>query len=235
MSLHIEAKSGEIASTVLIAGDPLRAKFFSEHFLQGPQCYNRIRGMLGFTGTYRGKRISIQGTGIGIPSTALYIHELVMSYRVNRIIRIGTCGALQQGIQIGDLICGTEAISDSVAVEQYLGQGESLTSPSASLLRKVTHVANEMKVELRKGLVFSTDLFYSEDTLRHNKLTKRGVLGVDMETAMLYAMGSFHQFESLSLLTVSDNILTGEMSSTEYRERKTIEMVELALETERRH
>jgi len=230
MSLHLEAKQNEIAPTVLITGDPLRAKYFSEFWLRDAHCYNRIRGMLGFTGTYKGKRVSIQGTGIGIPSTALYVHELVRSYNVVRIIRIGTCGALQASLKLEEVILATEAATDSAAVKQYSIQEQSFHQPSAELLQVAEEMAITLNIPIRKGLVFSTDLFYSEDAARYGRYTNLGVLGVDMETSMLYAMSAHYKFQSLSLLTVSDSIITGTATSAEYREKNTDAMFKLALE-----
>lgn len=227
MSLHLGAKAGDIAPTVLITGDPLRAKHYAETFLENPLCYNEIRGMLGFTGMYQGARVSIQGTGIGIPSTALYIHELTHSYDVNCIIRVGTCGALQADLALGDLVAATRADTDSGAVAKFLGQ----ETPKADkdLLHLARKAAGELGLSLREGPVFSTDLFYSEDEGRYDKSRTGGALGVDMETSMLYAMGSKYGFSALSLLTVSDNLITGTESSAEEREKQANDMALVAL------
>lgn len=229
MSLHLGAKPGEIAHTVLITGDPLRAKHYAENFLVNPFCYNQIRGMLGFTGTFNGCRVSIQGTGIGIPSTALYVHELIHGYGVNCIIRVGTCGALQKDLALGEVIAATEATTDSAAVAKFW---RSAGAPKAGegLLAAAERNAQALSVPLRKGPVFSTDLFYSEDSGRYDRATMSGVLGVDMETSMLYAMARHNGIQALSLLTVSDNLLTGAESSAEEREKQTTAMVKLALE-----
>lgn len=226
MSLHIGAKPGEIASTVFITGDPVRAKHYAEHFLADPVCYNRIRGMFGYTGHYHGRRVSIQGTGIGIPSTALYVHELIHGYQVKCIIRVGTCGALQKNLSLGDIVAATEAGTDSAVVSRFL---PGLPKADAVLLSLATETARELKMTLRLGPLFSTDLFYSEDNSRYEKSVTNGVLGVDMETSMLYAMGARYGVQTLSLLTVSDNLLTGAESSPEEREKQANDMMRLAL------
>lgn len=213
---------------MLITGDPLRAKHYAEHFLDNPLCYNQIRGMLGYTGTYRGIPVSIQGTGIGIPSTALYIHELTHSYEVNCIIRIGTCGALQANLVLGDLVAATHALTDSAAVQKFIS-GNETPSADATLLQQAEVVAKQLGVTIRKGPLFSTDLFYSEDDRRYDASKVNGVLGVDMETSMVYAMGSRYGFKALSILTVSDNLITGTESSAEEREKQANDMMRVAL------
>jgi len=228
VSLHLGAKPGDIAPTVLITGDPLRAKHYAETFLTQPICYNQIRGMLGFTGTYRGVPISIQGTGIGIPSTALYVHELTHSYGANFIIRIGTCGALQADLSLGDLVTVTHALTDSAAVSRFLS-GPEPSHADAGLIRLAGQVAQTLGLPLRNGPLFSTDLFYSEDNQRYDQSRMNGVLGVDMETSMLYAMGAWYGFKALSILTVSDNLITGAESSAEEREKQANDMMRVAL------
>jgi purine-nucleoside phosphorylase len=229
MSLHIEAKEGEIAKTVLITGDPLRAKHHAETWLEKPFCYNQIRGMFGYTGKYQGKTISIQGTGMGIPSTALYLHELIRGYHATCVIRVGTCGAIQKNIQLGQVILAMESGTDSGVVKQYLPPPlrNAVADPSLASLAKET--ALRENVSLLTGSVFSTDLFYSEDPHRYEQIVKEGVLAVDMETSMLYAMASYFNVRSISLLTVSDNIVTGEALSAKDRERYTTDMIKLAL------
>lgn len=229
MSLHLGARPGDIASSVLITGDPLRAKHYAENFLTNPFCYNQIRGMLGFTGKIDGIPVSIQGTGIGIPSTALYVHELIHSYGVKRIIRVGTCGALQKDLALGDVIAATEAGTDSGAVAKFMGKSVVKPQADAQLLYAAEETAGELNLILRKGPVFSTDLFYSEDSARYDQSKAGGVLGVDMETSVLYAMGARYGVQTLSLLTVSDNLLTGLESSAAERERQVNDMVRLAV------
>lgn len=249
MSLHIGAKGGDIAPSVLITGDPLRAKHYARDFLSKSFCYTRIRGMLGYTGLFGKTRISIQGTGIGIPSTALYIHELIHGYGVRRIIRVGTCGALQKDLQLGDLVVATEALTDSAAVGPFLATRNIFPiasqkpkskkqkpkannqPPTANrqLLQATQSAAKELNLSIKKGPLFSTDLFYSEDSSRYNTSTMQGVLGVDMETSILYAMSRWYGVQALSILTVSDNLLTGEEATPGEREKQANDMVRLAL------
>lgn len=229
MSLHIEAAPGQVASTVLITGDPLRAKYYAETWLEDAVCYTQVRGMLGYTGTYRGKPISIQGTGIGMPSTALYVHELIRGYEVKCIMRLGTCGAIQQSLQLSDLVLATEAFGDSWAAGMFMPAGAKSSRPSAHMVALAERAAAPLNIELKKGAAFSTDLFYSEDIHRYDQLVTQGVLGVDMETYLLYAMTAYYQVKSVALLTVSDNILTGTAAPVAAREKPGDAMIRLAL------
>lgn len=230
MSLHIEAKEGEIAKTILITGDPLRAKHHAETWLDKPVCYNRVRGMFGYTGLYQSKSVSIQGTGMGIPSTALYLHELIHEYQVTCIIRIGTCGAIQKNITLGQVILATHAGTDSGVVKQYLASTSKNAPADESLFALANEKALLHSIPVITGPIFSTDLFYSEDPHRYDSLVKAGVLAVDMETSMLYAIARYFKVRSISLLTVSDNIVTGEALSAKDREQHTTDMVKLALQ-----
>ena len=229
MSLHIGARTGDIASTVLITGDPLRAKHFARQ-LEGSILYTEIRGMFGYTGTYKGQRISIQGTGMGIPSTALYMHELIHGYGVKSIIRIGTCGALQANLSPGQLVLATEADTDSAVVPPYNKHSPSSPTASPLLVQHARDVARTQNIKLQIGSIFSTDLFYSEDPHRYDPIIAKGTLGVDMETSMVYALAAYFNLSTLSLLTVGDNIVTGEALSAPDRELRTTEMLHLALE-----
>lgn len=228
MSLHLEAQPGDVAPTVLIAGDPLRAQHYATHFLTDVICYNRIRGMLGFTGTYLGKRVSLQGTGIGIPSTALYVHELIHSYGVKRIVRVGTCGALPPDVALGQVVAATDAITDSAAVARFQ-KSTALPRAHPALFARCTARATAQGIALLHGRIFSTDLFYSDDAARYHVAAAQGVVGVDMETSLLYAMGEKYGIETLALLTVTDHIITGIAAPPEVRERQTHAMMNLAL------
>jgi purine-nucleoside phosphorylase len=230
MSLHLAAQPGEISETVLITGDPLRAKHYAEELLSDSVCYNSIRGMLGYTGVYRGKRISIQGTGIGIPSTALYVHELIHSYGVKRIIRVGTCGAIQSDISLGQVIVAEKAWTDSSVIMALMKSNDRVPA-NATLLNQVMQSSSAMNIPIRSGAVFSTDLFYSDDDpMRWNEPIQQGVLAVEMETAVVYALAKKNNIQALSILTVSDHILKGETASASDRETKTTNMMKLALE-----
>ncbi|HSI90729.1 MAG TPA: DeoD-type purine-nucleoside phosphorylase, partial [Adhaeribacter sp.] len=163
MSIHIGAKPGEIAETVLISGDPLRAKYIAEKMLTEVICYNEVRGMLGFTGLYKGKRVSVQGTGMGIPSTAIYVHELIHDYGVKKIIRIGTCGAIQASLKINQLILAESAYTDSCTNLVHYNSREFAPKASAGLLQQARDAARNLAVPVVEGRVYSTDIFYSED------------------------------------------------------------------------
>lgn len=231
MSIHLGAGKGDIADTVMITGDPIRAKFYAEEMLSNSFCYNRIRAAFGYTGTHKGKQISIQGTGIGIPSTALYIHELVHFYGVQTIIRVGTCGAIQPGISIGEVVVAESALTDSNAAYLVFGDKTLIPKATLSLLQHAKETADRLRISTRSGAVFSTDLFYcTEYPLRWRKFIEQGVLAVDMETSILYALAEKYLIQALSILTVSDNIMTGEKTSPENRERNVSEMMKLALE-----
>jgi purine-nucleoside phosphorylase len=224
MSLHLEAQPGEIASSVLVAGDPHRVSHYAEKFLQERSCYNTIREMVGYTGIYQGKRVSIQATGIGMPSTALYMHELIHSYGAQCFIRVGTCGAIQPNIQLGQTIVATDSLSDSNITQHYSG----VSVPDQGLLQAAMDFANRSKISLLKGTIFSTDVFYSSDVHRWDESIKRGVLAVEMETSLLYAMAAKFKIQALSLLSVSDHILTGEIVPAKEREVMMDEMMRVA-------
>ena len=230
MSIHLEAKQGDIAKTVLITGDPLRARHFAKS-LDSAFCYNKVRGMEGYTGLYKGKKISVQGTGIGIPSTALYMHELIHDYGVRCIIRVGTCGAIQPGLALGQLILVSESGTDSGVVRHYHREEHKLPQADASLLAMAQRVALQQQKSLTLGHIFSTDLFYHEDPKRYDPLIAQGVLAVDMESSMVYAMAKHFIVQALSILTVSDHIVSKQALSATDREQKTTEMLTLALET----
>lgn len=230
MSIHIEAKQGEIAESILLPGDPLRAKYIAETFLEDVTCYNRVRNMLGFTGTYKGKKISVQGTGMGVPSISIYIHELMQEYGVKNLIRVGTCGAIQKDVKVRDVILAMSASTDS-KMNQLTFEGIDY-APTASfeLLKTAYDIASEKQVPLKVGNVFTTDLFYS-DHADHEKWANYGVLALEMETAALYTLAAKFSRNALSILTVSDHILTGEATTAEERQTTFNEMIEIALDT----
>jgi purine-nucleoside phosphorylase len=228
MSLHLEARPGQIADTVLITGDPLRARHFAKH-LQDAYCYNHIRGMEGYTGFYQGKKISIQGTGIGIPSTALYLHELICDYHIKTVIRVGTAGALQPNLKLGQIVLANKAMTDSAVVQHYHQATENYPQASQDLFQQARSSAKESGIAIQEGLIFSTDLFYAENPDRYQPMVSQGVLAVEMETSMVYAMAQYFSVRALSLLTISDHVFSGEALAAEERELKTTEMLKLAL------
>jgi purine-nucleoside phosphorylase len=233
MSLHIEAGPGQIAPAVLLPGDPLRARFIAETFLEKAVCYNQVRGMLGFTGYYHGKRISVQGTGMGIPSIAIYVHELVSDYRVKNLIRVGSCGAIQPSIGILDVILAMSASTDSSFNKQRFSQMEFAPTASFKLLMKAWETAKKLNIKADIGNVLTSDIFYYEDNVPADPLKiwkDYGVLAVEMETAALYTIAARYGVDALSILTVSDNIAHNLHITADQRETAFREMIEIALE-----
>lgn len=230
MSIHIEAKQGEIAETVLLPGDPLRAKYIAETFLEDATCYNNVRGMLGFTGTYKGKRVSVQGTGMGIPSISIYVNELIQSYGAKQLIRVGTCGAIQKDVRVRDVILAMTACTDSNINRLSFPGFDFAPCASFDLLKKAYDASMETGLHVRVGNVLTADVFYRESMDMVKKLGDYGVLAVEMETTALYTLSAKHNIEALSVLTVSDHIFTGEETTAEERQTTFNEMIILALD-----
>ena len=230
MSIHIGAKKGQIAETVLLPGDPLRAQYVAETYLEGTECYSRVRGMLGFTGAYQGKKVSVQGTGMGIPSISIYVHELIAEYVAKRLIRIGTCGALQEGMKLGDVILAQAASTDSAVNRIRFGGCDFAPAASFELLDKAYQTACERGVDVRVGTVLTSDTFYSDDPDSWKLWARYGVLAVEMETAALYTLTAGHHVHGLSILTVSDSLVTKEIATAEHRQQGYIAMMEIALQ-----
>jgi purine-nucleoside phosphorylase len=231
MSIHINAPAGAVAETVLLPGDPLRAKFIAETYLQDVVCYNEVRGMLGFTGTYKGKRLSVQGTGMGIPSIAIYASELMAEYGVKNLMRVGTCGAMQMHIQIRDLVLAQSASTDSSFNRNVFGGWDYAPTANFRMLRAAYDQAQARGVNLHVGNIFSSDVFYRDDRTITDLLTKYGVLAVEMETTALYTLAAKHGANALSILTVSDHLITGEITTPQERQTSFQSMMEIALET----
>ncbi|NGQ96624.1 purine-nucleoside phosphorylase [Brevibacillus sp. SYP-B805] len=230
MSIHIGAKEGQIADKILLPGDPLRAKYIAENFLENAVCYNEVRGMLGFTGTYKGERVSVQGTGMGVPSISIYVHELIESYGVKSLIRVGTCGALQEAIKVRDVILAMSASTDS-AVNRLRFKGIDY-APTASfdLLKKAYDVAAAAKMSVHVGSIFTSDSFYSDDQEITKLLSKHGALAVEMEAAALYTIAAKFNVNALAILTVSDHLITGELTTAEERQTTFNQMIQVALD-----
>lgn len=230
MSVHIEAKQGEIADTILLPGDPLRAKYIADTFLEDVICYNEVRGMYGFTGTYKGKRISVQGTGMGVPSISIYVNELIQSYDVKKLIRVGTCGAIQKDVEVRDVILASTSSTDSQMNRMTFGGIDFAPSADFGLLKLAYEAGEEKGLHLRVGNVFTSDSFYRDNSLElMEKLAGYNVLAVEMETTALYTLAAKYGRQALSVLTVSDHILTGEETSAEERQTTFNEMIEVAL------
>jgi purine-nucleoside phosphorylase len=227
---HNEAQVGEIAKTVLMPGDPLRAKFLAETYLEDVQQFNAVRNMFGYTGTYHGKRISIMGSGMGMPSIGIYSHELYEHYGVEKIIRIGSCGALKENVHLRDIIIVQGACTDSRFAHQYELPGTYSAISSYDLLEKAVLKAKEKAVTYHVGNVISSDLFYHADQDSDKKWARMGCLGVEMESYALFATAAYFSKKALTLLTVSDSLVTHEVTTSEEREKTFTAMMEIALE-----
>lgn len=231
MSFHIEAKIGEIAESVLLPGDPLRAKYIAETFLEDVVCYNNVRGMLGFTGTYKGNRVSIQGTGMGMPSASIYIQELINDYGAKNLVRIGTCGAIQNDVNLRDVLIAQAAATDSAIIRNQFPGFDFPQIGNFDLIKTAYEIGEAKGLNLCVGNVLSSDVFYTEDKDAVTKLGRHGVLAVEMETAALYYLTVKFGVKGLSLLTVSDHILTGEQTTAQERQTTFNDMIEVALAT----
>lgn len=230
MSTHINAPEGAIAQSILLPGDPLRAKFIAENFLENPVCYNEVRGMFGFTGTYKGKKVSVQGTGMGQPSLSIYVNELFQFYNVQTAIRVGTCGAINKDIHVRDTILANSACTDSAIITQRFGNLHYAPSANFDLLYTAYNKAKENNINVAVGPCASSDLFY-DDNSNWKKWAEYGVLGVEMEAAELYTLAAKYNRKALAILTVSDHIITGEQTTAEERQVTFKDMIKIALET----
>ena len=231
MSVHIAAKDGEIAEAVLLPGDPLRAKFVAEKFLENPVQYTSVRNMLGFTGTYKGKKVSVQGTGMGIPSISIYVNELFREYGVKRAIRIGTACSINKEVKIRDMILAMSACTDSGANKIRFGGRSYAPTASFSLLKTAWDTAVSKGWTPKAGPVVSGDMFYTEDPEEWKLWAKFGCLALEMECAELYTLAAKYGREALGIMTVSDSMITGESTSPQERQNTFTGMMEVALET----
>ena len=230
MSIHIGAKEGDIASTVLLPGDPLRAKYIAENFLTDAICYNEVRGMYGYTGTYKGKRISVQGTGMGIPSISIYVNELITNYQAKNLIRIGSCGSMQVDIKIRDVILAMSASTDSHINKIRFHGMDYASTANFDLLKKAYDIALKKDISVKVGSVLTSDTFYNDDPNSWKHWANYGILAVEMETAVLYTLAAKFKVNALSILTVSDSLVTREETTSEERQKTFNQMVEVALE-----
>ncbi|MBP9479031.1 MAG: purine-nucleoside phosphorylase [Sebaldella sp.] len=230
MSVHIAAKKGEIAETVLLPGDPLRAKYIAEKFLENPVQYNNVRGMLGFTGTYKGKKVSVQGTGMGIPSISIYGTELITEFGCKNLIRIGSAGSYQKDVKIRDIVIALAASTDS-NINNLRFPGGANFAPTASyeLLAKVAEGAKSKGIDFKAGNIMSSDTFYGDDKDAWKHWADFGILCVEMEAAGLYTLGAKYGVNTLAILTISDSLVTGEATTSEEREKTFNDMIEMAL------
>ncbi|MBP3232723.1 MAG: purine-nucleoside phosphorylase [Anaerovibrio sp.] len=231
MSIHIGAPSGAIAKRVLLPGDPLRAKHIAETFFEDAKLYNEIRGALGYTGTYKGVRVSVQGTGMGIPSIAIYVNELIKDYGARKLIRVGTCGAMHENINIRDIVIAQGTSTDSAIVRNIFGPTINF-APLAdfSLLTKAVECAKKLNISAKVGNIITVDRFYDDD-IDNDRLRRYGILAVEMEAAALYILAAQYRVQSLGIFTASDHLLTKEVVPAEERQTDFNDMVEIALET----
>ena len=224
---HIGAKYGEIAETMIMAGDPLRVKFMAENFLENPVQFNNVRGMLGFTGTYKGKRISVMGHGMGMPSIGIYTYELFNFYGVKSIIRVGSAGSIHPDLHVGDLIIAQGACTNSNYVSQYELPGTYAPIANFDLLRGAAEACDRLGYRYKVGNVMSSDTFYTENP-QNEKWMKLGVLAVEMEIAALYMNAARSGNRALGICTISDHILTGEVTTAEERQTTFTKMMDVA-------
>lgn len=231
MSVHINAKEGQIAESILLPGDPLRAKFIAENFLKDVICYNDVRGMYGFTGTYKGKKVSVQGTGMGIPSISIYANELIQSYGVKNLIRVGTCGSFQESVKVRDIVIAMATSTDSNINKIRFNGRDFAPTASFKLLKKAYDLAVEKGFDPKVGNVFSSDTFYHDNPEDWKHWAKFGCLAVEMEAAALYTLAAKYGVDALTILTVSDHLVTGELTTPEERQTTFTNMIEVALDT----
>lgn len=227
---HIGAREGEIADRVIMAGDPLRAKFMAETFLTNPVQYNAVRGMLGFTGEYKGKRVSVQGHGMGMPSIGIYTYELYNFYGVKRIIRTGSAGAYHPDLELGDVVFAQGACSDSNYAAQYNLPGVYAPIADFGLLRAAANKAEAMGINYKVGNLLSSDVFYGDDSEAWRSWQKMGVLAVEMEAAALYMNAARSGNEALCICTISDSLVHGTACSAEQRQTSFTNMMEIAFD-----
>ena len=224
---HIGAKYGEIAETVLMAGDPLRAKLMAERYLENPVLYNEVRGMLGYTGTYKGKRVSVQGHGMGIPSIGIYSYELFNFYGVKTIIRVGSAGSMSPDLHIGDLVMAMGACTNSHYADQYNLPGTYAPIADFGLLRAAVENAEELVYRYKVGNIYSSDIFYDERQ-GTPEWQKMGVLAVEMEASALYMNAARSGNKALCICTISDSMVTGEATTAEERQNNFTKMMDVA-------
>ena len=228
---HINAEPGDFAETVLMPGDPLRAKFIAENFLDNPRLVTDVRGMLGFTGSYKGQALSVMGHGIGIPSCSLYCTELINEFGVQRLMRVGSCGNVNKSVKLRDIIIAMGACTDSKVNRIRFRDHDFAAIADYRLLQAAVTIAEQRGLAVRVGNVFSSDLFYSPEQEVFEVMEKYNILGVEMETAGIYGLAAEFGVKALAICTVSDQIITGERLTIEERQSSFNEMIELALET----
>jgi purine-nucleoside phosphorylase len=230
MSIHIGGKRGDIAETVLLPGDPLRAKFIADNFLENVVCYTEVRGMLGFTGTYKGKKISVQGTGMGLPSISIYVNELINDFGCQNLIRIGSCGGLQEDVKVRDIVLAQGACTDSSMNKLAFKGMDYAPIANFELLKSAYDIGMKLKAPIKVGNIFSADTFYNDDEEEWKIWARAGVLAVEMEAAALYRLAAKFRKKALGIMTVSDHLVTKEALSAQERQTTFKQMMEIGLE-----
>lgn len=227
---HINTNGNKIAESILLPGDPLRAKFIADNFLTDVVQFNSVRNMLGFTGKYKGKEVSVMGTGMGMPSIGIYSYELISKFGVKNLIRIGSCGALQENLKLYDIVIGQGASTNSNFAHQYNLPGTFAPLASYELLSKSVSTANNLGIDVHVGNILSTDIFYNDNKEAELSWKKMGILGVEMEAAALYMNAARLGANALCILTVSDNLITHEETTAEERQTAFVNMMKISLE-----
>ncbi|MFC2400405.1 MAG: purine-nucleoside phosphorylase [Streptococcus sobrinus] len=232
MSIHIEAAPDQIADKILLPGDPLRAKFIAENFLENPVCFNNIRGMLGYTGTYKGQKVSVMGTGMGMPSISIYAHELIVDYGVKKLIRVGTAGSIDPDVHVRELVLAQAAATNSNIIRNDFPEYDFPQIADFDLLDKAYHIAKDLGMTTHVGSVLSSDVFYSSMPERNMKLGTLGVKAIEMEAAALYYLAAQYQVQALGIMTISDSLVHPEEDTTaEERQTSFTDMMTVGLET----
>ncbi|MBK5933743.1 purine-nucleoside phosphorylase [Rhodovulum imhoffii] len=229
MTIHIAAAPGDIAETVLLPGDPMRAKWAAEVFLESPRCINRVRGMLGYTGTWKGQPVTFHGTGMGMPSLSIYVNELLRDFGAKTLIRIGSAGAMQPQVRLRDLVLAMTATTLSTPSRGIFREVNFAPCADFTLLKAADAAARTLGAPCHAGNIYSSDVFYDERPDLEEQMRRHGILAVEMETAELYTLAARHGARALSVLTVSDHLVTGETLSSEEREASFTQMVKVAL------
>lgn len=230
MTVHIGADKGDIAETVLMPGDPYRAKWAAEKYLDDARLVNEVRGMLGFTGTYKGNPVTIQGSGMGMPSLSIYTNELIKDYDVKTLIRIGSCGAMQEHIKVRDVVIAMTTTTVATPSSTIFKELKYAPCADFSLLRPAVAAAEKMDVGVHVGGIYSSDTFYDERPDLSKEMMRHGILGVEMEAAELYTLAARYGRRALAIMTVSDHLITGELLPADQRETSFGDMVQIALE-----
>ena len=227
---HNSAKMGDFGKTVLMPGDPLRAKFIAENFLTDPVLVNNVRGVQGYTGTWKGVKVSVMASGMGIPSIGIYSHELYTQYGVENILRVGSTGALQEDVKVRDIVFAMGASTNSNYIHQFGIPGTFAPIADYKLLRTAVDIAEKQGATYQVGNVLSADTFYNDDPTFNDNWIKMNVLAVEMEAAALYMNAAYNRVNAMAMMTISDHFVTGEKCTTEERQQTFTNMMELALE-----